>query len=221
VNHSVVIRGERALFARPDCTDPLSYPTPPPSALRGIFGSVYWHPGLYIDVIQIKVLAPIRWDREGITETRGSKQASDPKGATLPRLNLRAGTFEVPLQLLRVTTRVVLRDPAWLVKFRFCRQGSQAPPLVKADTIFKKRLLGGLFFDIPSLGIEEYGAIVAPPTGDEKPIHKSRDFGLVLHDFDYRENPPVQHVYRARMVNGVIQVPSFFDRVLSRARRAA
>ena len=223
MNLSAVIKGSRALFQRPDSTEPLSYEIPPASALRGILEKVYWHPGLYFDVREIQVLAPIRWDREGVTETRASRQTTDPSGAMLPRLDLRKGTFEAPIQLIRMTTRVVLRDPAWVVKFRFCQKPGRhpgAPSLAKAGAIFNRRLNAGQFFDVPALGIEEYPAIVSPTTGKEVPLQKSRDFGYVLHDIDYSESPPVQHVFRARMVNGVVSVPSFFDRVVSRRKAA-
>lgn len=222
--HSLVIRGDRALFQRPDCTDPLSYPIPTGSALRGILGCIWDHPGTYIDIREIQVLNPIRWDREGITETRGRSQANDPKGGPpIPRLNEKAGWFEEPLRLRRVTYRTVLRDPAWLVRFsiqQFPGRVEGQHPLHEEREIFEQRVDRGSYDQPPSLGVDEYRAIIHRPDGTETPIKSSRDFGWVLHDIDFRQDPPVQHVYRAIMRDGVIPVPSYWEKHLSRREAA-
>jgi CRISPR-associated protein Cas5d len=219
MDHEVVIRGDRALFARPDCTDPLSFPVPPPSAIRGILEAVYWHPGLYIDTLSIAVLSPIRWDREGIVEIRGSRQA-DEKGSPLPKYDARSDTFTAPTPFKRVTSCVVLREPSWRVRFRICTMQGSLVDQEKADQIMNQRLHRGTFHSVPFLGVARYGASVTLPDGEE-PIDQSRDFGMVIHDFDYRERMPIQHVFHAKMVDGVIVVPSFYDKVLSQSRSVA
>lgn len=219
----MVVRGEQACFARPDSPDPVSYPIPPASACRGLAECVFWHPGLYVNVRSISVLSPIRWTRDGITEVRASKQTKDPSGVALPRLDERAGTLTLPIGLVRVTTRVCLRDPAWLIELEL-RQlpgatGGKAS-LQKAVDMFDHRLATGRLDRPPFLGISEYRGLIMPATGNEKPIAWSRDFGFVLHDMDYAKDPPIAHFYHAVMKAGVVQVPSFFDSVIA-GRRAA
>lgn len=220
--HTLVIRGDRALFARPDATDPHSYPLPPPSAVRGVAEKVYWHPGLYIDTKEIAVLAPIRWDREGIVEIRGKKSSTtDPLGPPLPKLST-GGVLTAPVPLKRTSTCVLLSEPAWRVKVQLrCKPyGPQHVGIGEANAIFSRRLDQGQLYACPYLGQARFRAIVSPATGDEDPISVTRDFGQILHDIDYRCTPPVQHVFHAKMIDGVVKVPSFFDSVLSRKKVA-
>lgn len=212
MNTRFLLRGDLACFSRPESPDRFTYPICTPSALRGVISAVYGHPGIYADVRRIHVLNPIRYVRLGHTHT-----------GNVTSFGKRDGILRAPGALKRTTVETSLRDPAWLVEFMWRRMpGSQHPfDPSKIKAIFMRRVERGEFYYTPTLGLHEYRAIVAPVTGDERPIAQSRDFGMVLHDIDYRGPHAVPHVFHARMVDGAINVPSFYDTVLNPKRRRA
>lgn len=200
-----ILRGPLACFARPESPDRFSYPIPTGSALRGIISAIYDHPGVYADVRQIAVLAPIRYARMGHVHAGDFTRAH-------------RGTITAPNDNRRTTVESMLVDPVWWVEVRFRPEiGSDHPfDEKKVNAVFTRRLAQGEYYYTPSLGLHELRAILHLPQGSERPIQKSRDFGMVIHDMDYRHDPPLPHVYHAVMTNGVIPIPSFYDKVLLR-----
>lgn len=56
------IAGATAIWSRPDTGDsPVSYPAPTASAVRGIFESILWGPGIRIVPTAVEICAPIRY----------------------------------------------------------------------------------------------------------------------------------------------------------------
>ncbi len=189
---------------------------------------------MFADIHRIHVLKPIQYLRFSHTHRSGFPKVF--RGGKIK--------FTDEGQEKRTTVECVLRDPAWLIEFtwkevdgvavrsphqrrdRTLGMGGKvlgerrSVNFAKATAIFNRRLERGEYYYPPMLGLQGYRAIVHAPTGKEKPIAQSRDFGMVLHDFDYREKPPIPHVFHAKMVNGIVDVPSFYDTVL-RSRKAA
>lgn len=225
-----VVHGSLACFSRPESPDRFTYPIPPPSALRGIISSIYSHPGLYPDIRQITLLNPILFIRRGHTHRGGL-----PKQTRTGEVHTANDTKK------RTTVETLLRDPAWMIDFtwkavpgtvvqnhrqrrdRTCGMGPktvgepQQPNFAKATAIFMRRVERGEFYYTPTLGLSDFIASFHAPTGNESPIQQSRDFGMVLHDFDYRVMPPIPHVFHAVMRHGIIKVPSFYELVLAEA----
>ncbi len=56
------IAGSTAIWSRPDTGDsPISYPAPTASAVRGIFESVLWGPGIRIVPTAVEICAPLQY----------------------------------------------------------------------------------------------------------------------------------------------------------------
>jgi CRISPR-associated protein Cas5d len=197
-----VLRGPLACFSRPESPDRFTYPIPTPCALQQIISAIYGHPGVGSVIRRIHVLNPIQYVQvahvhAGAVPTPGSK---------------------VP-ESGRPTVETLLRDPAWMIEFDWCREPNHgkwrrtgaAFDIGKVDAIFKRRVARGEFFRTPSLGLHQLRAIFHAPTGRERAIHQSRDFGMVLHSIDYGRRPVVPHVFHAVMVDGVVDVPSLAE----------
>jgi hypothetical protein BACCOPRO_02405 len=79
--------------------------------------------------------------------------------------------------------------------------------------MFERRASKGQCFNQPYLGTRECVAsfrLVLPESEQlTPPINETRDLGLMLYDMDFENNPehPDAMFYRARMENGVINVP--------------
>lgn len=70
------IAGATALFARTDAGDsPVSYPIPTASAVRGIFESILWGPGIRIVPTAVEICAPIQY-HSYVTNYGGPLRAS-------------------------------------------------------------------------------------------------------------------------------------------------
>ena len=222
-----IIRGSLACFARPESPDRYSTPVIPPSAVHGIISAIHDHPGLFPDIRSISVLNPIRYTQRSYAyigkvstyQTRGKKLVH-PQGDRY------------------TTVESLLVDPKWLIEFewrsipkmkgypktKFGRCPAAAfrnVDLAKATAIFTRRVEKGQFYYTPSLGLSQYRALVEPVTGKERPISQTRDFGMLLHGIDFRTRPVTPYVFRAKMIDGVIEVPSFFDAVLRDSKEAA
>ena len=83
----------------------------------------------------------------------------------------------------------------------------------KYNAMFERRASKGQCFNQPYLGTRECSAsfrLVDFETDElDPPISESRDLGIMLYDMDFEQNlktPPAMF-YRARMENGVINVP--------------
>jgi CRISPR-associated protein Cas5d len=203
---SFVVWGPLACFARPETPDRFTYPFPTPSAVQGIISSIYDHPGLWADVRRIHVLRPIRMMRLGLV------QASD-----IPQIKP-GGALRLASPDRRPTVQTILRDGAWRIDFEWTtdpRATEVHGTSDKSHDIFTRRVERGQFYYPPSLGLHDYRALVRPVTTEDHPIQQSRDFGQVLHGFDRRKRYPKPLVFHAVMRNGIVEVPSLRERLLS------
>jgi len=87
-----------------------------------------------------------------------------------------------------------------------------------SDGQFVRRASQGKCFQQPCLGCREFVAFfrhVASPQDQPQPVSFSQDLGLMLYDvFDLRQTNdqharPLVSLFRARVVNGVLDVPPF------------
>jgi len=196
-----VLRGPLACFSRPESPDRFTYPIPTPCALQQIISAIYGHPGVGSAIRRIHVLNPIQY---------------------VQMAHVHASAIAIPgskKRKARPTVETLLRDPAWLIEFDWCREpnhGKWRGPggdfdVGKVDAIFRRRVSRGEFFRTPSLGLHQLRAIFHAPSGRERAIHQSRDFGMVLHSIDYGKRPAVPHVFHAVMTDGIVVVPSLAE----------
>ncbi len=83
---------------------------------------------------------------------------------------------------------------------------------MKYYQMFERRASQGQCFTQPYLGCREFSAnwkYIESTDNLDYPLAEDRDFGIMLYDMDFEENPqkPDAMFYRAQMKKGVIVVP--------------
>ena len=204
--YQVRIRGERACFTRPEFkTERLTYDVLTPSAARGILEAILWKPAIRWEIRRILQLSPLRYTQFKRNEV--TSRASVKTALSAARNSTPIDYFADEDRAQRNT--IALRDVDYAVEAEFhmtAKQGPEDNPK-KFDEMFRRRLEKGQYFMQPYLGCREFPAIVEPYTGHPPPLPETRDLGFMLHDlrFGPKGNEPV--FFRARLENGVIEVP--------------
>ena len=209
------IWGERACFTRPEMkVERVSYDVITPSAARGILEAIHWKPAIRWHVDRIQVLKPIRFESIRRNEVGGKlSAASVAKAMKAGRTDGLATIVEDDRQQRAAT---VLRDVAYVIHAHFTltdRAGSEDNVGKHLDT-FNRRARKGQTFHAPCLGTREFPAAFsllengadAPQT--DASLQGERDLGWMLHDIDFA-NAMTPRFFRARMVDGGIEVPPF------------
>lgn len=207
--------GERALFTRPEMkVERVSYDTITPSAARGILEAIHWKPAIRWVVDSIQVLKPIRFESIRRNEVGGKlSAASVGKAMRTGRTDKVATCVEDDRQQRAAT---VLRDVAYVIgaHFELTDRAGADDNVGKHLDIFNRRARRGQCFHTPCLGTREFTAHfellddAAPGLAADASLAGERDLGWMLHDLDFSNNM-APRFFRARMVDGLIQVPRF------------
>lgn len=209
------IWGERACFTRPEMkVERVSYDVITPSAARGILEAIHWKPAIRWHVDRIQVLKPIRFESIRRNEVGGKlSAASVAKAMKAGRTDGLATIVEDDRQQRAAT---VLRDVAYVIHAHFTlteRAGAEDNVGKHLDT-FNRRARKGQTFHAPCLGTREFPAAFSLlENGEDAPqadasLQGERDLGWMLHDIDFA-NAMTPRFFRARMVDGGIDVPPF------------
>ncbi len=202
----VEVWGDFACFSRPESkVERLSYPVITPSAARGVLASIYSKPvEFYWQVKKIEVLKPIRFTSFKRNEV----------------INSKIGTTLSPMLVEDDRTQrqsVVLKDVRYRITAEIVKRKDFSGTLEQLYVQAKKRIDHGKCFCQPSLGLREFVCYFDNPS-DLQPINESMDLGLMLYDvFDLdvskvtKNAEPYVTLFRAKMENGVINVPDFHD----------
>ncbi|RMH89064.1 type I-C CRISPR-associated protein Cas5 [Lysobacter pythonis] len=207
--------GERALFTRPEMkVERVSYDVITPSAARGILQAIHWKPAIEWVVDSIQVLKPIRFESIRRNEVGGKLSAANIRKA------IKAGRTEGLVSLVeddrQQRAATVLRDVGYVIGAHFELTGRAGPEDNEGKhlDIFNRRARRGQCFQMPCLGTREFPAnfaLVEDETGKPAPdaaLQGERDLGWMLHDIDFA-NGMTPRFFRARMVDGLIDVPPF------------
>ena len=229
------VGGDFACFTRPEMkVERVSYDVITPSAARAVFEAILWKPAIRWQVSRIEVLSPIKWinlrrnEVGSVVSTRNIESAMR-SGTGQLGLNVeddrqqRAGLFLRDVQY-RLHASFELRDPSFHksnfphLRKRTVNAGEidtddEPDQTVKFMTMFERRAAKGQCVNQPYLGCREFAAdfrLVEAEELNPEPISETRDLGYMLYDLDYR-NPvdPEPHFFRARLENGVINVPAW------------
>lgn len=207
--------GERALFTRPEMkVERVSYDVITPSAARGILEAIHWKPAIRWVVDSIQVLNPIRFE-----SIRRNEVGSKVSKANVERA-MRQGTTQDLVCYVdddrqqRATT--LLRDVSYVISahFELTEKAGPEDNEGKHLDIFARRARRGQCFQMPCLGTREFPANFAlVEEGYQLPQpHESlvgeRDLGWMLHDIDFAKGAAAKF-FRARMQDGLIEIPSF------------
>lgn len=202
--------GDYALFSRPELsTERYTYDIITPSAARGIFDAIYFHPGLRWKINRIYVQKPIRFTNVRRNEVSKKILASDlltaANGSDKPIFIDRSDAIQQ-----RAST--ILRDVSYVIEANFELIPEKMNAVDSADkfyAIFSNRLKAGKCFTQPYFGTREFSASFEPFDEDAIPetIGEDRDFGIMLYDMDYSETGNIQPTYfRAVMKNGIVDI---------------
>ena len=206
------IWGERACFTRPEMkVERVSYDVITPSAARGILEAVHWKPAIRWVIDAIHVLAPIRHQSIRRNEVGHKAPAGSIKRA-MNRGDLEGlGILVDEDRQQRAST--VLVKPAYLIEahFEMTDKAGAEDNAGKHLDIFKRRAQRGQCFHQPCLGTREFTAYfewLAQDAPLPEPITETRDLGLMLWDIDHTHASRPSMFFRARLENGVMQVPA-------------
>lgn len=218
------VRGDFACFTRPEMkVERVSYDVITPSAARAIFEAIFWKPAIRWQVRRIEVLAPIRWT--SVRRNEVATVASDRSDGIFieDARQQRAGLFLrdvayrlhadlvfVPPALRKSPCRTV---DAALVDPQERAEWAKDENPGKYNAMFERRTRKGQCFNQPYLGCREFSCAFQLVEGADSvasTIDETRDLGFMLYDMDFT-NPtdPKPAFFRARMENGVINVPTW------------
>lgn len=196
--------GDFACFSRPESkVERLTYPVMTPSAARGILSAVYSKPPeFYWQVKRIEVLSPIRYMSFKRNEVINSKIGRKPEPMLVEDDRTQRQT-------------VVLKNVRYRITAEMKPQKNFKGTVNQLYEQAQRRIKGGKCFFQPSFGMREFVCYFGEPT-DAQPIPDTLDLGIMLYDvFDlhkYEVTPkaePFVTVFKAKLENGVLDVPDF------------
>ncbi|MBP3270631.1 MAG: type I-C CRISPR-associated protein Cas5 [Ruminococcus sp.] len=207
--------GDFACFTRPESkVERLTYPVMTPSAARGILSAVYSKPvEFYWQVRRIEVLSPIRYmsfKRNEVIKIIGK----NPKPMLVEDDRTQRQTVVLKDVRYRITAEIVLRKGF---------KGTAEQLYEQAE----RRIRNGKCFFQPSFGLREFACYYSGPT-ESTPVNESIDIGIMLYDvFDlnkFEVTPkaePFVSLFKAKLENGVLEVPPYDSELVLKPERGA
>ncbi|WKD29697.1 type I-C CRISPR-associated protein Cas5c [Halomonas sp. KG2] len=209
------IWGDRACFTRPEMkVERVSYDVITPSAARGILEAIHWKPAIRWCVDRIHVLKPIQFESLRRNEVGGKlSAASVTKAMKAGRVDDVAYFVDQNRQQRAAT---ILRNVAYVIEahFEFTSRADDSDTPGKHLDIFNRRARQGQCFHTPCMGTREFPANFAliepeqPLPSFDPALTGEKDLGYMLHDIDFA-NGKTSRFFRAKMQDGVIEVPPF------------
>jgi len=220
--------GDYACFTRPEMkVERVSYDVITPSACRAILQAVFWKPAVRWNIKRIEVLKPVKWAsvrRNEVGAVAGRNASAiyiEEKRQQRAALILQDVRYRIYAELEFIALR---NRPKVLSETSQTLKDAEEEKLISKDenpgkynAIFERRASKGQCFTTPYFGCREFSANfkLVPKNSDGgfaaegEPISETRDLGFMLYDMDF-SNPdsPSPMFYRARLENGVINVPS-------------
>ena len=207
------ISGPFACFTRPEMkVERVSYDVITPSAARAVYESILWKPQIRWHMRRIDILKPVRWINLRRNEVGKIISTESVRRA------MEAGTGDLALYVedeRQQRAGLFLRDVAYRIHADLDIRPDRldTSPPAKYMTMFERRAEAGQCVNQPYLGCREFAArvrYVADPALEPPPIAETRDLGWMLHDLDFaKPDDPQPRFFRARLTNGVIEVPAW------------
>jgi len=211
----ILVWGERACFTRPEMkVERVSYDVITPSAARGILDAIHWKPAIRWSINRIHVLKPIRFESIRRNEVGGKLSAATVAKAMKAGTTAGVANYVDDDRQQRAAT--ILREVAYVIEAHFDLSAKAGPDdsIGKHLDIFNRRARKGKCFQMPCMGVREFPAnfqlleeTEAAPQ-PEPGLQGERDLGWMLYDIDF-ERGMTPRFFRARMVDGVIDVPAW------------
>jgi len=194
----------------------VSYDVMTPSAARGILEAIHWKPAIRWHVDRIHVLKPIRF--QSIRRNEVGAKASAASATSAMKRGTTEGLGIIVDHQRQQRAALVLTDVAYVIEAHFTRSAKAEPGDTPAKHIsmFNRRAAKGQCFHRPCLGTREFAAEFALieegaslPQSTLSADQRDADFGWMLHDIDFIGGRNESHFFRARMSDGIIDVPPF------------
>jgi CRISPR-associated protein Cas5d len=194
----------------------VSYDVMTPSAARGILEAIHWKPQMVWRIQRLHVLNPISF--ESIRRNEVGSKIPAGKIASAIRAGSTQGLALHVDEDRQQRAATLLKDVAYIIDARIeLTARGQADPtesVQKHLEIARRRAEKGQYFHHPYLGTREFACDFKLLEGEPPPPHESlkgeRDLGWMTLDLDYAAGMEPRF-FRARMVEGVIEVPAFGD----------
>ena len=219
------VTGDYACFTMPECkVERVSYPIITPSAARGIFDAIYWHPPIKWEVRKIEVLAPVRWlnIKRNEVACRAGERVDDVYCNDNRYRQQRAARILKDVAY-RLHARLMYDQYAYKKPKTVTHPGRnyvtvEPDTLAKHEEIFADRAMRGKCFMHPYLGCREFSvksfkfidnparaAILRPPV--DLPYDVLSMVTYMLYDMDFSGEKPKPMIFRPKISHGVIDVP--------------
>ncbi len=195
----VRVWGDYACFTRPDMkVERVSYPVPTPSAARGLLEAILWRPEFHWEVLETRVLKPIRF--ASLLRNEVNDKIAPSAVARWARHNGHYVAAE------RHT--LALADVDYVIVAQVVPHDPTVHPAKYRDQ-FRRRVEQGRCFARPYLGCREFAAHFGPADGREVAIPVSMPLGLMLWDLDYRDRARARPIFfEAALTDGVVRYPT-------------
>lgn len=203
----VEVWGENACFTRPELkVERFSYECITPSAARGILDAVFWHPGLKWIIDRIYILSHIQFENIRRNEVSSKLLATKAKSAMTGSKNKIYIDTTADIQQRAAT---VLKNVHYVIEAHFDMTSNASPTdnPGKFQDMMRRRLERGQCYHQPYLGCREFPAKFRKWEFDTVPTCPiDSDLGLMLYDMDYSGEEIMPMFFKAKIVNGVLDV---------------
>jgi len=194
----------------------VSYDVMTPSAARGVLEAIHWKPQMVWRIRRLTVLNPIRFESIRRNEV-GSRIPSARVSAAMRAASTEGLALYVD-EDRQQRAATLLKDVAYIIEARveLSARGRAEPgeTVQKHLEMARRRAAKGQYFHHPYLGTREFSCDFELLEGEPPKPHPSlmgeRDLGWMALDVDYAPGMEAKF-FRARMVDGVIDVPAIGD----------
>jgi len=220
----IEVSGDYACFTRPEMkVERVSYDVITPSSARAIFEAIFWKPAIRWQIKKIEVLNPIKWASVRRNEV-GAVMSPRSEGLFIEdnrqqraglflkdvRYRLHAEQVFIPPHERRESSNPIVEE---LVAEEEKQDLKRDENPGKYYSMFERRARKGQCFNQPYLGCREFSCafrLVEDVSAGDPPIDETRDLGFMLYDIDFEEeSEPRPTFFRAKIENGVLQIPSW------------
>jgi CRISPR-associated protein Cas5d len=201
----IEVWGDFACYSRPESkVERLTYPVPPPSAVRGVLSAIYSKPPeFYWQVKRIEVLNPLNYVNFRRNEVK-CKMGAKP--------------FLVEDERTQRQT-VALKNVRYRITAQMVPQPGFTGGQRQLTAQFERRVKRGQCFFQPSLGLREFPAYFSWGSSGKPPVKDlNLDLGYMLYDvFNlhdckvWKKCRPCVSLFHAQVRGGVLEVPPYDD----------
>lgn len=203
--------GDYALFSRPEMkVERVTYDIITPSAARGLFEAIYWHPGLLWIIDKIYILSEPKFTNVRRNEVKAKLIAS--KARSVMTGGDGADLYLNTKEEIQQRAALVLKDVHYVIEahFEMTEHANASDNPGKFQDIIKRRIDKGQCYHTPYFGCREFPVNFKMCTDNE--IHtfykeEEQDLGFMLYDFDYSNPENITPMFfRAILKKGVLDL---------------